>query len=158
MGSQQVDGNNKSFYVGATLANRDIMIAIADALIAKGWTQTYRWGVVDKSQYAATAAAELDGVLSADVFIGVVPGMRLGTSTELGAALANQRWADYALGDTVRVILWAPTREGFTKAGDGLHPSVFVAHPDVERIVGEDPVETIVNYLFGEGIRVLAYP
>jgi hypothetical protein len=152
-----MSGSDRTFYVGATLAKAGVAQAVAEGIINKfGYRPTYRWfdiGAVNREEYPTTALMEMNGVLTADIFVGLVPGMRLGMSTELGAAIADKQRNRYK-----RVILWGQTREDFTTAADGLHPSVFVAHPHVERILGEDPVKTVVEYLFGRGDRVLSYP
>jgi len=138
------------FYVGATLSKKALADAVADRLIAEGWGQTFRWDTVEKAEYPAQAEKELKGVAQANVFIGLLPG-RLGLATELGIALCNRDWLEYEYGPTTQVILWAPEAKWYTEAEDGLHPSVFYAHPSVVRLIGEDPVETVASYLFNKG-------
>lgn len=153
MGLNQLE---KSFYVGASLTDKEVAAAVAEAIIQKfGYRPTYRWfdiGSVTREQYPATSLMEMNGVVTADIFVGILPG-RFGMAAELGGAIADKQHNRYK-----KVILWGKDRQAFVERPDGSYPCVFVGHPDVERIVGEDPVKTVVDYLFNRSDRVLAFP
>lgn len=139
--------------MGASLSDAALANTVADAVLDAGdYQQTYRWadiGAVEISQYPATATKELAAVLAADIFIGLLPG-RLGMATELGAALAAR--------PAKRVIMWASEDYFYQHAQDGFHPSVFLAHPRIVRLVGGEPAKTIVAYLKGDSaVRTFSY-
>jgi len=115
----------KRFYLATQKDRAAQAAAIAEAMKAHGWEQTFAWTGQDEEgpeKHARTAVAELNGVREADVLIVLLPGGR-GTHVEIGAALA--------LGKPV--ILHSPDR----KTLDAPYPCPFYYHPFVKIFVSE---------------------
>jgi len=89
-----------SFYIASGLGNAPVAKALADDLKQLGHTITYEWwlhGSVLKhgpERIAEVAAAEVSGVLSADIVVVLLPGGR-GTHVELGAAIGSVIWQGF---------------------------------------------------------------
>ena len=120
-------GFNMKIYVATGLERAAEARALAEELERHGHTITYKWylhGSVQRDgpeRIAEVAALEVNGVLTAEVFIALLPGGR-GTHVELGIAIAD------ALHRTKRVFVVGPL------AGkDGLECAFYRA-PGVERL------------------------
>ena len=110
-------------YIASTLSNADEAQAVSEALALDGWETTYPWfshGSVQaegEERIREVAAAEIAGVLEADLVIVVLPGGR-GTHVELGIALAEVSQGiaagnPYAPGPK-RILLYGRGREAMT--------------------------------------------
>ena len=147
----------ETVYVATSLSNIENARTLVKALEDCGMRITYKWqdlGAVTMDRYREISVPELNGVIEARTFIGLLPGKK-GTQTEIGAALAaKQIWE--ALGNGVgdpsltrRVFLYAAEETAFNEGvvGSDNYPSVFWHHPSVERIIGEDMVTAVINKL-----------
>ena len=111
------------YYIATALERAGDRNALAKALNARGWSCTYDWtahGSVQgqgAARMAEVAAAELLGVITADVVIVLLPGGR-GTHCELGAALAAR----------VPVVLVGHATDLFDASG---RKCSFYSHPGV---------------------------
>jgi hypothetical protein len=130
-----------TFYIASRLENAPQVRELRDLLIAAGWRITYDWtahgsvrgGEADRQRIREVAAAERNGVIDADVFIGLLPGGR-GMHVELGIALACvSGLATFGgLKSPSPVVIWSPDFErdfGVTEA-----TSAFYHDPLVTRV------------------------
>lgn len=112
------------FYIASTLANQANAIDLCKILEEGGMECTYKWfniGEVDQSQYPEVAHAEYKGVERANTFIMLYP-CKMGSATELGAALADRSKRIYIAG----------TADHLNKnVATGYYPSIFIYHPHV---------------------------
>lgn len=117
------------FYLATSLKRAEEASYLANLLKEVGWVQTFDWTqAVDlqlstsqepasDSYRAEVCLQELEGVLSADVVVVLLPGGR-GTHTELGAALAANK----------PVILVFKSLDDLNTDG---HPMAFYRHPNI---------------------------
>ncbi len=138
--------NGLKFYCAATLQDLDKARKMIDTLTTHGMICTYDWpavGGVHVSQYPDCASKEINGVMTADVFIGILPG-KFGMQTELGAALSK-----HFLTKLNRVILVSENNSllEMTHSHQNQYVNVFWHHPFIEKIIHEDLYEGVVNYL-----------
>lgn len=119
------------FYIASRFESAEKVVGLAMLLKREGHAQTYDWAskenaydpkdhpTVNETRMKNVSEEEINGVTSADVVIGWLPGGR-GTHVEIGAALAAGK----------RVILCS---------GEALidepHQSLFYFHPGVQRII-----------------------
>jgi hypothetical protein len=145
--------NGVRFYCGATVADADKSMAVVEALEIQGMINTYNWakiGAVDLDRYVEVSAKEIQGVLDAPICIFLLPG-KFGMQTELGAALAAK-----ALQPRRRVIMWSKDEVLLKTGHQILDPTsqqiqsinIFWHHPSIEHVIGADPVDSILTYLF----------
>ena len=119
-------------YIASKLENADAVRVMRDRLQAAGFTITYDWTVhgsvrdAGDARMAEVAGLELNGVVTADVVVVLLPGGR-GTHTELGAAIA--------LGKPVVVHTTDPSH--FTQ---GTNTCLFYWHKLVRRVATVDEV------------------
>ena len=117
------------FYVASGVPNAEKVNIVARALSEKGYVRTYDWtahgSVADApdERKRQVAANEINGVLSAELVVLLLPG-RFGTHAELGAAIASHA--------NKRILLWSESDAPFTGERDFC---VFYHHPAVERLV-----------------------
>lgn len=122
-----------TFYIASGVENAARVNEAAAVLTKLGHRRTYNWtldgsvkgGAVQKKQSVARLAC--DGVLSASLFVLLLPGAK-GTHAELGMALAKAS----LVSSEMRVLVWSETSGPFDGT-DGF--CVFYHHPAVERIV-----------------------
>ena len=92
MNSTKNNGGGLRYYIATSLDRAEGHRRLAAALNARGWSCTYDWTVHGSVQdqgatrMAEVAAAEMRGVIEADVVIVLLPGGR-GTHTEMGIAI-----------------------------------------------------------------------
>lgn len=131
-----------TFYIASGVENAARVNEAAAVLTKLGHRRTYNWtlhgsvkgAAVQKKQSIArvqkkqsVARLECDGVLSASLFVLLLPGAK-GTHAELGMALAKAS----LVSSEMRVLVWSKTSGPFDGT-DGF--CVFYHHPAVERIV-----------------------
>lgn len=122
-----------TFYIASGVENAARVNEAAAVLTNQGHQRTYDWTLHGSVKNAAAqkkqsvASLECNGVLSASLFVLLLPGAR-GTHTELGMALAKAS----LVSSEMRVLVWSETSEPFDGT-DGF--CVFYHHPAVERIV-----------------------
>ena len=133
------------YYIASGLANFAQVQELRDLLNGLGWEHTYDWTVHNGARTAhellpTVGMAEIEGVVDAEVVIGLLPGGR-GTHIEIGAAIVSALCdrAATAAGiprpisgeaDT-RVVLYSPDPE--QDFGPSATTCVFYHHPLVER-------------------------
>ena len=130
------------FYVATTLENHAQHNAVRDRLHVIGHEITYDWTTHNSvwregaARIAEVAVAELQGVVSADYVVVLLPGGR-GTHCELGMALATGK----------------PVAIYGTDAQLGVSPETcaFYHHPLVRRLWYLDSLETLAR-------QIAAYP
>lgn len=133
---------SRRFYVSASLANIDqahrVMLMMEETF---DMDKAFRWEAVPVEYYPQQAAKEVAALRIADVFIGLLPG-RLGSQAEIGASLMRKRF------EPTRIVLWAPSETVFNEGIEGLspYPNVFWHHPQIERVIGPDPVEAVKEH------------
>lgn len=122
-----------TFYIASGVENAARVNEAAAVLTKLGHRRTYNWtlhgsvkgAAVQKKQ--SVARLECDGVLSASLFVLLLPGAKW-THAELGMALAKAS----LVSSEMRVLVWSETSGPFDGT-DGF--CVFYHHPAVERIV-----------------------
>jgi hypothetical protein len=129
-----------NFYLAGTKTAIPAIRKLTAILSARGFIPVLDWtlwyenpGLLGREEIARR---EINAVAEADIFIGILP-CRFGLFTEMGVALATT---------TRRIVLYAPDEKWWDEAEDGKPTSIFVYHPKVERIIGDDPVETISRW------------
>ena len=144
-----------SFYVATAIERAADADHVADALIARGWPQTYRWtthgGVQGDGEATIreVARAEIMGVLNADVVIVLLPGGR-GTHAELGVALGVRAFVDDEDDRASRILFHSTTGAEFdTSPGAPEKTCAFYYAPGVERVVG--PLSAVVEVAVAVG-------
>ena len=109
------------FYIASHLDNWRMVQAVGRALASRGHEITYDWtkhGSVcgtSKQRFREVAAAELEGVVAADVVIVLLPGGR-GTHVEMGMAIALGKevwlvseWLEpFGIDEETCAFYWAP--------------------------------------------------
>lgn len=131
-----------NFYVSASLNDiataRRVMTMLEQDF---GMSPAFRWRTVDLADYPHQAAKEVAAVHCSELFIGLLPG-RLGSQAEIGLSLMRKRY------EPTRIVLWAPSENVFNEGVEGLspYPNVFWHHPQIERVIGEDPVEAVKEH------------
>jgi nucleoside 2-deoxyribosyltransferase len=125
------------FYLATSFTQKTRADRVADALIAGGLTQTFRWtsfreagdgyaiGPEGKVPLYAVAAAELRAIADADVFIMLAPA-GIGTHVELGAALALNK----------PVIIVGEHWDAFSPFYHHPRAELIEANPDSEKAMG----------------------
>ena len=142
-------------YIASSLGNVAMVQRLRDLLVSLDHEITHDWTVVGPGhandpravrqadvvdQVSLTlenrADADIEGVVSADALIVVMPG-GVGTHTELGVALGWNQCAEDSYGkEPIKVFLWA---EGGLDAHvePGGYPCAFWYAPDVQVIDGD---------------------
>lgn len=110
------------FYIASGLENRASVTELKEALINLGFTISYDWAAHGAVKHLGpqvvreTSVKEVDGVVTADFIVVLMPGGR-GTHVELGVALA--------LGKPVYFFTAAPILEQERLCAFHLHPLVM---------------------------------
>jgi hypothetical protein len=130
-------------YVASALSNKVNATALVNYLEAGGMECTYRWmdvGEVSQAEYPAIAYKEYRGVERASIFIMLYPA-KMGSATELGAALADRSKRIYICG----------TPEYLDKDTEtGYYPSIFIYHPHVHKHLRTEDWQVIGNEVLHE--------
>lgn len=128
------------FYIASTLANLENAKLLCSILEDRGLECTYKWfetGEVSQDQYPEVAYAEYEGVERAFIFIMLYP-CKMGSATELGAALADRGKRIYVAGGAEHLNKNAAT---------GYYPSIFIYHPHVSRRINYDGQRYPINHV-----------
>lgn len=122
------------FYIASSFKNIDNVRNVAQQLRSRGYTQTYDWtthtGIDSLQELAAIGAKEKEAVLSAEIFIMMLPSGK-GSHVELGLALGA--------GKTIFMY------SAIDEINDMEKTTTFYQLPEVHKIIGtiDDLVATI---------------
>ncbi|CAH1195664.1 hypothetical protein PAECIP111891_00718 [Paenibacillus allorhizoplanae] len=122
------------FYIASSFKNIDNVRNVAQQLKSRGFIQTYDWtthtGINALQELAAIGAKEKKAVLSADLFIIMLPAGK-GSHVELGLALGAGK----------TIFMYSATNEIY----DMEKTCTFYQLPEVHKIIGtiDDLVSTI---------------
>jgi hypothetical protein len=109
---------------------------ILDARFPGQLTFTYEWykvGKVEPDLWSRVALLEYNGVINADLFIGLLPGKK-GTHTEFGIALA-----------TVPHVALLGTKQDFEPIDDDNYPSIFYYLMNVKRYEHDGSMQDLLE-------------
>jgi hypothetical protein len=125
-------------YIGSALSNKHRVEQLWSVL-EEHYPQlefTYEWyqvGRVPLDAYPDIARKEYNGVLNADIFVGLLPGKK-GTHTEFGVALA-----------TVPHVILLGVESDFVPIDEDNYPSIFYYLPNVKRYVHDGTLESLLK-------------